>query len=237
MSVSRVAVAAVALVSTLSPLGVEAEGVGPAPPLVERDLEAPRVPVLRIAWMDVADAAPGLSSIALAETKAIFSRMGLDVVWRRASVDEIARPGEVRVILLKTGSVDRVHRRHNLGATPVSPSDVPHVWIHVPSIRAVLGLPQRPSPDLMPTHARQTLGLALGRVVAHEVVHAVTPSLPHGRGLMSALLTRRQLTTDRVVVELDVTLAVQAALRGSPAPGSAEVGLLAATGARQEVDP
>ena len=39
--------------------------------------------------------------------------------------------------------------------------------------------------------ASRDLSLALGRVVAHELVHALAPSVPHGTGLMSASLSYR----------------------------------------------
>jgi hypothetical protein len=41
---------------------------------------------------------------------------------------------------------------------------------------------------------RLAVGMAIGRVIAHEVVHALVPWLPHGTGLMSSQLTWRQLT-------------------------------------------
>jgi hypothetical protein len=53
-------------------------------------------------------------------------------------------------------------------------------------------------------------------VIAHEVVHARIPSLPHGTGLMSGSLTRRQLTVGSIAFEPEVAFALQAALRGDP---------------------
>jgi hypothetical protein len=53
-------------------------------------------------------------------------------------------------------------------------------------------------------------------VIAHEVVHALVPALPHGHGLMSGTLSRQQLTAASVQIDGEVVLAVQAALRGDP---------------------
>jgi hypothetical protein len=75
--------------------------------------------------------------------------------------------------------------------------------------------------------ASRALAIALGRVVAHEVVHALAPSVPHGTGLMSALLTCRQLTAPSIPFETEVGLAVQAALRGDPLGPSPDTGVLA----------
>jgi hypothetical protein len=76
--------------------------------------------------------------------------------------------------------------------------------------------------------AARALAIALGRVVAHEVVHALAPSVPHGKGLMSASLNRNQLTASSITVEADVVLAVQSALRGDPSLPRAGAGALAA---------
>jgi hypothetical protein len=70
--------------------------------------------------------------------------------------------------------------------------------------------------------------MALGRVVAHELVHALAPSVPHGTGLMSALLTCRQLTAPSIPFEAEVGLAVRAALRGDPPGSPPDTGVLAA---------
>ena len=46
---------------------------------------------------------------------------------------------------------------------------------------------------------RRGLGVALGRVLAHELIHTVAPDCPHTRaGLMASRLTRRMLTAPGV---------------------------------------
>jgi hypothetical protein len=96
-------------------------------------------------------------------------------------------------------------------------------------VRAAVGLRQQvPAPTLELSAAR-TLGIALGRVVAHELVHALAPSAQHGTGLMSEKLTRRQLTAARLSVDSEVGLTVRAALRGEPSLPPADTDVLAAT--------
>jgi hypothetical protein len=60
------------------------------------------------------------------------------------------------------------------------------------------------------------LAIALGRVIAHEVVHARVPSIRHSSGLMSRTLTRSQLTGGSIPFEPEVAFALQTALRGDP---------------------
>jgi hypothetical protein len=225
MSACPIAVAAITLVSIVSPPRATAEDfekLGSTP------LVAPLGPetglAVRIAWMDVADAAPGLAPFALAEAKAVLGRLGLALVSRRASAGEIARPDEIRVILLNRGAVDPAAHVPVLGATPTEPGELHYVWIHVPSVQATLGLP-RWSPVQMTLLEQRALGVALGRVAAHEIVHTLTPGMPHGLGLMSPRFSRQQLTAARMPIDPEVAVAVRSALRGETARGR-EVGLL-----------
>jgi hypothetical protein len=151
--------------------------------------------------------------------------MGATVTWRRGDAGELARPGEVRVILLDRTAAKS--GRPVLGATPPGFDVAPFAWIHVPSVRAVIGLDPRGSAFTMAPPASRALAIAPGRVAAHEVVHALAPSVPHGTGLMSALLTYRQLTAPSIPFETEVGLAVQAALRGDPLGPSPDTGVLA----------
>jgi hypothetical protein len=74
----------------------------------------------------------------------------------------------------------------------------------------------------------RAFGIALGRVVAHELVHALAPSVPHGTGLMAEKLTCRQLTRPTLTFDPEVGLAVRAALRGEPSLAPSDAGTLAA---------
>jgi len=235
MSACPIAVAAVTLLSIVDPHHALAEDFGK---LLSTPLVAPGPelePVVRIAWMDVADAAPGLAPIAVAEAKAVLGRLGLGLVWRRASPGELARPDEIRVILLNRAAVDPTAHVPVLGSTPAEPNALPYVWIHVPSIQGMLGLSAR-SPIEMAGPEQRALGVALGRVAAHEIVHSLTPGMPHGKGLMSARFTRQQLTAARMPIEPEVALAVRSALRGETARAR-EVGLLTTGVAAEEIGP
>jgi DNA-binding HxlR family transcriptional regulator len=213
----RFAVSFMALVS----LAASAARAGDAVPADIETWLAPGLPLaaspaslpgLRLVWIDPTGAAIGVDGPSRAEAEGLLRAMGLRVSWRRGEKNEESRAGEVRVILL-----DRAAARDRwtpvLGATPPGSEGAPLVWVHVPGVRTAIGLPAGAPVAALPPSSVRALGLALGRVVAHETVHAVAPGVRHGAGLMSARLTSRQLTEATIRVELDVSLAVQAALR------------------------
>jgi hypothetical protein len=98
----------------------------------------------------------------------------------------------------------------------------------VPNLRAALGISRTRSVVALTPVERRLLAVALGRVIAHEVVHARVPSLHHGTGLMSRILTRRQLTAESIPFEPEVAFALQAALRGDPVFATSGGGVTAA---------
>jgi hypothetical protein len=189
-------------------------------------------PALRLVWVDPAGTASGSEDRARDECLALLEQMNLSAQWRRGRASEIAEPGEVRVILLDRGAKDRAGDPV-LGSTPSRFEGAPFVWIHVPSVRAALGYDSRRT--LAPERLldRRALGTALGRVAAHELVHALAPWVPHGAGLMSRQLTRRDLTASTLAVAADVGPAVRAALDGSAPPARPDTGLLAAGATRE----
>ena len=103
------------------------------------------------------------------------------------------------------------------------------MWIHVPGVRQAAGV----GAGVLEANDGFRLGVALGRVIAHELVHALAPSVPHGEGLMKSRLTRADLTTSAPVTPLLAAL-VRAALAGVPGPARPDTGLLAAEHARGE---
>ena len=225
------AVAAVALGSIVGSAAAESpEPVDVESVLVPRALAPAHPPAdplaVRLVWVDPARAAAGVDALARDEARFLLRKMGVAVSWRRGEAGEAARPGEVRVILLDRGR-EQAPGTPVLGATPLRFEGTPFVWVHVPSVRAAAGLcPRWPLASPVAGSAR-ALGLALGRVVAHELVHALAPSVPHGTGLMSQKLTCRQLTAATLPLDPEVGLAVQAALRGEPSLPPADTGTLA----------
>jgi hypothetical protein len=220
------------------PDGVDVEGRRGAADiegvLAPRSLVAKPAPLAaRLVWMDPARAAVGVDAVARAEARALLRKMDVAATWRTGEAGEAARPDEVRVILLDRAAAD-ASGAPILGATPTQFAVAPFVWIHVPNVRAVLGLRPDGSLASVDMASVRALGLALGRVVAHEVVHAIAPSAPHGRGLMSAKLTAHQLRAAGLEVDPAVGVAVRAALRGEPSlPPTTDVLAVTTTGKKR----
>ena len=237
---TRYAIAVAALASTVAAVAAAGE-VGPVhlegalgsrvPPPTAAPLASPSV--LRLVWLDPAGVGVGAEPAARDEIRSLLVKMGATVSWRHGHAGEPDRPGEVRVILLDRAAANS--GKAILGATPSRFEIAPFVWVHVPSVCAVIGLDPRRSGFGMPLPESRVLAIALGRVVAHELVHALAPSVPHGTGLMSAELTRRQLTASSIPFDAEVGMAVQAALRGDPFGPRPDTGALTVTTASEEL--
>ena len=79
-----------------------------------------------------------------------------------------------------------------MGATMGGPGDRQAIYIFVPKVIGTLGLDFHGGIE-SPKGGHQ-LARALGRIVAHEVVHAVAPVHPHGTdGMMGSGLSPRSL--------------------------------------------
>ncbi len=170
---------------------------------------------LTLVWYDPAGIAWGVELAARAEAKGLLARVGTNVSWRRGTAGEINGRNEIWVILVDSGP-KQPSGSLVLGATRARRTDSRVVWVRVPNVVAALGVSHsRPVRQLPPEDLRM-VGVALGRVIAHEVVHVLAPTLSHGSGLMSESLTRAQLSAASIAVGHEVTLAVRAALRGEP---------------------
>jgi hypothetical protein len=187
---------------------------------------------VRMVWLDVEGATVGVDGVARSECRSVLGEAGLDVVWRRGKGGEEARTGEIRILVVDHLVMDPYKKRSIMGATPAEWRQHPVAWIHVGSVRATLGFP----PDFpildLPLKARRDIGVALGRVVAHEVVHVLAPGLKHGgSGLMSVTLTRDKLISPRLSVEPRVTAGVREALLDRSFPQQSNSGVLTASSA------
>jgi hypothetical protein len=189
-------------------------------------------PTVRLVWFDPSDLASGTELVTRAEVASLFARMGAQVSWRRATSGEVTRSDEVWVNLLGAGPptagplVLGATRERNRGALIV--------WVRLPNVRTAVGISSTGSPLGWSAVELRLFGVALGRVIAHEVMHALVPSLPHGTGLMSRSFDRRLLTAGSIPIEPEVALGLQAALRGDPVPTPSGGGVLTAGAAVRE---
>jgi hypothetical protein len=203
-------------------LSLAAASVAAEPPR-----EIGRAPAVSLVWYDPTGIAWGTELVARAEAAALLTRMGASVSWRRGAPYEVVRSDDVSVILVGAGP-QQSQGALVLGATRTRPSATHVLWIRVPNVRAAVGASSDRPLRTLPPDEQRVVAVALGRVIAHEVVHALVPSLPHGTGLMSGSFTRRQLTAASIAVDAESILAFRAALRGSPVLPTQGVALLSA---------
>lgn len=179
-------------------------------PLLAATLEADAAPPrIDLTWIDPTNALPDAVADVVEEVALIFEPLGLAVACRSVGPGELIPPSPLRVILLDDdrGRADgRV-----MGLTPRDPDGTHALWVLLPNIKRALGLdPERRRPLGRGDALR--LARAIGRVVAHEVVHVLAPGLRHaGRGLMAESLGRTALVGARPLLDPESVRAVLAA--------------------------
>lgn len=181
---------------------------------------------LSLVWYDPAGIAGGTELVARSEATNLLARVGTNVSWRRGTAGEVNGRDEIWVILVDGGPKQRSDSLV-LGATRGRRTDTRVLWVRVPNVVAAVGASHSRAVRQLPPEDLRMVSVALGRVIAHEVVHLLAPTLPHGSGLMSGSLTRAQLTAGSIAVGHEVTLAVRAALRGEPTFAPPAVAMMA----------
>ncbi len=141
------------------------------------------VPVL---WVE-AVTVPGAVREAMArEAAEILGPVGIKLRWRAGPAEAESGLEELRVVPLSPAG-RRTGSGRVLGAT--STGEGPRtIWIDYANVAWVAGT----STERLVSAAfpeRRRVGVAMGRVVAHEVVHALVPEMPHSTdGVMAERL-------------------------------------------------
>jgi hypothetical protein len=199
-------VVALALLTVASP--VRALGMGPH--WFPEYVESPRE--LSIVYVDVEDAAPFAQAGLARETSRVLSGLGIEVHWRQGGLGVVARPGELTVVLLGHVSTRSAIRPDVLGATIVKQDGARAVWVYLPHVAAILGLDAERVGSWTGAEVSQ-LATALGRVAAHELLHALAPALRHASGgLMAERLGRAALLGPNTEVSPEFQRALRPAL-------------------------
>ena len=157
---------------------------------------------LVLEWMDPHELLPVGERWMAAETISILSAADIGARWdwsrerdREDITSERSREHRLRVVLLPSEPSGPGWRlsANTLGATVLGRANAPPaVYIFYKSVAALLGLHSRSVTD---HHVRGRTSRALGRIIAHEVAHAIAPGEPHVRnGLMQASLQPAFLT-------------------------------------------
>jgi hypothetical protein len=148
----------------------------------------------RLHWIDVVSLASFAYRGMASEATDVLGRHGVCAEVVRAAPSSVrGADGEIGVVLLRSigpaGSGKRV-----MGSIRPGSTTNPSVWIFFDEVAAAVGLSAR-EPETWTASQRADFARALGRVAAHEVVHALLPDRPHDpSGLMAATLKRHELT-------------------------------------------
>ena len=160
---------------------------------------APAGAPLRAVEIDLASLAPLTRATMRRELGLVLAPVPLAVSWRTAPAGGETRPDELSLVFLSMRGVG--HDRGALAST-ANQGKVRTTWIYLPTVEATLEL----DPESVTTSfdAQRLVGVALGRVLAHEIVHAVAPTVEHaGTGLMRPRLHAFELVRGRPALEGD----------------------------------
>lgn len=167
--------------------------------------ESPAAPRLLVVWHDAHGLYPGPHGGVAREVASLFAPLELEVHWRRAErydppLDE--RTMLLRIVLMPSdpSGAGWGLKEDVMGAVLPSNGRARSVYIFYKAL--VRGLKMKLREGRIPDFRdRKLLERALGRVVAHEMVHAVAPAVRHAeRGLMGSGVTRSFLAQEDVVV-------------------------------------
>jgi hypothetical protein len=166
---------------------------------------------LDLVFVDVERAVPFAFKGLAQEVSSILGREGVGVRWRQGGRGVVAQERELTVVLLNNrggGSITP----STMGATRVDDGVVHTVWVFLPNVANVLGFDRR-DPSQWNGQERAAFGTAVGRVIAHEIFHALVPDLPHSaHGLMAERLGRGALVGPWVDLPASFRVALRPAL-------------------------
>ncbi|MFI5007564.1 MAG: hypothetical protein ACHQKZ_08985 [Solirubrobacterales bacterium] len=160
------------------------------------------------------------------EVQAVFRPIGIEIVSRRAEGASVT--GELNVVFLSGDRAPGHERQRAMGRVKRDRNTA--LWIFTGTVREALGL-ARPAGGNKALAELRDYPRALGRVVAHEIVHTLVPDEPHASsGLMQASLGRDFLAGPRAPIDRRFASALARRLLEESA---AEPALVAADVARE----
>lgn len=177
-------------------------------------------PRLDLVWVDPAGIAEGSYPTIAAESRAVLASLGAEVAWTAPPPGAVLGPESLAVIAVPTYRARRSRDRHVMGATQAISDDALAVWVFPEQVAWVLGLRL----DLRSSWERRSeerFARALGRVVSHEIVHALGATAHARAGLMAASLNRDALTAPVLRIDPATVASVRRAFdrRGLAAAG------------------
>jgi len=153
---------------------------------------------LTLIWYDAYNLLPYCFEIMSEEVQRIYDASGVAVRWQKGLMDEAdeeaARDPLKLNVMLHPGSAWAWGLKDNvMGVATHREGSKGSVFVFYSEVVSALGL-DRCADALSGPQAMHELAQALGRVVAHEVIHVLAPERPHtADGLMKRRLGRRFL--------------------------------------------
>ena len=182
-------------------------------------------PDLSVIWVDVLGSARGAFPVAAPEIGALLGRMGVQARVRLGDARSVSADAELTVVILPRRTPGARLDQTVMGATHRTPEGVRAIWVYASTVSATLGL-DLARMDRWSPPSRREFGVALARVVVHELVHAVTPERPHsGEGLMAARMGRSLLLRADLAIDAGTAEAFRRALSGRARPEGAVANL------------
>ena len=144
---------------------------------------APDERPLRAAFVDMA----GLRRLTFQtlehELQSMLEPAQVKLQGRRIDAAAESDRNELRIVFLDSSGLGADVGRFVLGSTSLA-APVPTIWVYYPNVIRALGFDFESVSSSI--SEQRSLGLALGRVLTHEIVHAVAPEVPHSpSGLMA----------------------------------------------------
>jgi hypothetical protein len=162
---------------------------------------ADEAPLVRLSLVDLQGLSPDVSGGASAEAAVVLGRLGARVQVRSKRPGDAHDPRDLLVVVMP-GHPGPLLERTVLGAIQ---RDAPTraLWVFPRTIAAALGLAGDAAAWTAAERAR--FATALGRVVAHEIVHLTCPWRDHDRsGLMAARMSRATLRGGALDLEAEL---------------------------------
>ena len=155
-------------------------------------------PLVRLSLIDLYGLTTDVGAGASGEAAVLLDRLGARIEVRSKRPSEAHDPRDLLVVVMP-GDPGPLLKRTVMGAIQ---RDAPTraLWVFPRTIAAALGLALDPSAWTAADRTR--FATALGRVVAHEVVHLTCPWRDHDRsGLMAARMSRATLHGEALDLE------------------------------------
>lgn len=182
-------------------------------------------PTLRVAWFDTVGLPEKVRDKTQQQVEEIFEQIGVTIEWYEpSSVSNGEKPDEpyfLKVILFNKAPAAMGHPADAMGICIGTDFPPDAVWLFDPVIRRALQSSGRKSRPLSSVE----LGRAYGRVLAHEVIHAIANDMRHAdSGLMAPTLQRSVLISAKKAVDAESKAAFLSGLArvqpGTPRPAA-----------------